>query len=117
MKSDAQSEDPHAANVLNLFCARVGDVWRVHVRPTWLPRYLHTVFDENGEAFPVLLDFDDLDRYMASKLMSFEKRVSLTGSVELTAHGEAATALAVWLSTAFASGLRDGHRSVVPDAG
>ena len=115
MKSEAHSEDHNTANVLNLFCARVGEVWRVHVRPTWLPRYLHTVFDEHGEAFPVLLDFDDLDRYMASKRALFEKRVSRTGSVELTAHGEAATALAVWLSTACASGVRDGNRSSVSD--
>jgi hypothetical protein len=117
MKSEAHSERSNSAHVLNLYCARVGDVWRVHVRPTWLPRYLHAVFDEHGEAFPVLLDFDDLERRMAAKQVSFEKRVSRTGSVELTAYGEAATALAVWLSTAFASGMRDRHDSSVPDAG
>jgi hypothetical protein len=76
------------------------------VRPTWLPRCLHQVFDEDGEAFPVLLDFDDLARHMAPHQASFEKRVSKTGAVELTAHGDAATALAIWLSTAFASGIR-----------
>lgn len=117
MKSQSPSEHLNTAAVLNLFCARVGEVWRVHVRPTWLPRYLHSIFDEHGEAFPVLLDFEDLDRRMASKQASFEKRVSRTGSIELTAHGEAATVLAVWLSTAFASGLREGDRQAVPDAG
>ncbi|MEO6600839.1 MAG: hypothetical protein ABIQ16_13255 [Polyangiaceae bacterium] len=69
------------------------------------------MFDENGEAYPVLLDFEDLDRQMASKKAQVEKRVSRTGSVELTARGEAATALAVWLSTAFASGVRDVSRT------
>jgi hypothetical protein len=116
MKSQAHNQQDSTAAVLNLFCVQVGEVWRVHVRPTWLPRYLHNVFDENGEAYPVLLDFEDLDRHMASKHVSFEKRVSRLGAVELTAHGDAATALAVWLSTAFASGVRDGQGSV-PDAG
>jgi len=117
MKPEAHNENPQAALVLNLFCVPTGEVWRVHVRPTWLPRYLHSVFDEHGEAYPVLLDFDDLDRQMASKKQAFEKRVSRMGAVELTAHGDAATALAVWLSTAFASGVRDGHRSPNVDAG
>jgi hypothetical protein len=117
VKSEAHSEQHSSANVLNLFCVQVGEVWRVHVRPTWLPRYLRQVFDEHGEAFPVLLDFDDLERQMGSKQAAFEKRVSRTGSVELTARGEAATALAVWLSTAFASGVRDGHRPSIPDVG
>ena len=117
MKSPANAEQPEAAKVLNLFCVQVGEVWRVHVRPTWLPRYLSNVFDEHGEAYPVLLDFEDLDRQMASKGASFEKRVGRTGAVELTAHGDAATALAVWLSTAFASGVRDGNRSSTPNAG
>ena len=117
MKPDAHNENAQSALVLNLFCVPTGEVWRVHVRPTWLPRYLHSVFDEHGEAYPVLLDFDDLDRQMASKKQAFEKRVSRMGAVELTAHGDAATALAVWLSTAFASGVRDGHRSPIVDAG
>lgn len=108
MKSPAHQEGLDAGVVLNLFCVPVAEVWRVHVRPTWLPRYLHSVFDENGEAFPVLLDFEDLERQMAAKRQTFEKRVSRAGAIELTAYGDAATALAVWLSTAFASGVRDG---------
>ena len=117
MTLKATEYQQQAALVLNLFCVPTGEVWRVHVRPTWLPRYLHSVFDEHGEAYPVLLDFEDLDRQMASKQQVFEKRVSRLGAVELTAHGDAATALAVWLSTAFASGVRDGHRSSTTDAG
>lgn len=106
MKSQAHTEQRNQGTVLNLFCAQEDEAWRVHVRPTWLPRYLESVFDEDGEAFPVLLDFDDLERHMASNQASFEKRISRTGAVELTAHGEAATALAIWLSRAFASGVR-----------
>src|SRR5882724_2529406 len=98
MKSHAEATEPNQGTVLNLFCTLDGEAWRVHVRPTWLPRYLHHVFDENDEAYPVLLDFEDLDRHMAAHQASFEKRVSRTGGVELTASGEAATALAVWLS-------------------
>ena len=108
MKSEARDEQQGPAIVLNLLCVPVGEVWRVHARPTWMPSFLHGVFDEHGEAFPVVLDFQDLERHMASKRQPFEKRVSRTGAIEFTAHGDAATALAVWLSTAFASGVRDG---------
>ena len=117
MKPEARSEQPAPAHELNLFCVQVGEVWRVHVTPAWLPRYLHQVFDENGEAFPVLLDFEDLEQQMAAKGAAFEKRVSRIGDVELTARGAAATVLAVWLSTAFASGVRGGTRTPVADAG
>ena len=107
MTSSAQTEKRNEAPLLNLFCLQEDEAWRVHVRPAWVPSYLRPVFDENGEAYPVFLDFDDLDRHMAASQASFEKRVSApTGAVELTARGEAATALAVWLSTAFASGVR-----------
>ena len=117
MKSQAHTEQPDEALILNLFCVPENDAWRVHVRPTWLPRYLRDIFDEHGEAFPVLLDFEDLDRYMSSRQMPFDKRVSRIGAIELTGHGEAATALAVWLSTAFGTGVREGRTSSVPDAG
>ena len=117
MKSRAPAEHPDAGIILNLFCVPEGEAWRVHVRPTWLPRYLHDIFDEHGEAFPVFLDLEDLDRHMSSRQAPFEKRVSRIGAVELTAHGESATELAVWLSTAFATGVRVGRRSSIPDAG
>jgi hypothetical protein len=114
-QANAELDEPSAE--LNLFCSLEGEVWRVHVRPTKLPRYLQHCFDEHGEAFPVLLDFDDLARHMAASEATFEKRVSRTGGVELLARGDAASALAVWLSTAFASGVRPGARPSVPDAG
>lgn len=117
MKSEAHHQQGNAGNVLNLFCVPIGEVWRVHVRPTWLPRYLHDVFDEHGEAYPVLLDFEDLERQMVAKNQVFEKHVSRVGAIELTAYGDAATALAVWLSTAFASGVREGHCPSVSNAG
>ncbi len=117
MNLETHNGHQNTGALLNLFCVPVGEVWRVHVRPTWLPRYLHSVFDEHGEAYPVLLDFEDLERQMASKKQVFEKHVTRAGAVELTASGSAATALAVWLSTAFASGVRDGHRSSTPNAG
>lgn len=96
--------------LLNLFCVCEGDVWRVHSRPSgWLPGYLQHFFDRNFEAYPVLLDIDDLDRYMGKRKLTFEKRIMTTGDVELTARDDAAEALAAWLSTAFASGMRDGN--------
>ena len=117
MKSQAHAEQTDIELILNLFCVPEKEAWRVYVRPTWLPRYLRDLFDEHGEAFPVFLDFDDLDRHMAAREMPFEKRVSRIGAIELTANGEAATALAVWLSSAFGTGIREASRASVPDVG
>ncbi len=91
---------------LNLFCAREGGAYRVYLRRSWAPRYLRQCFDENAEAYPVELDLDDLDAHMARHGASYEKRPTRLGGVELTARGEAAGHLAVWLSTAFATGVR-----------
>lgn len=95
---------------LNLFCTREGDAFRVYLRPAWVPRYLQQCLDENGEAHPVQLDFDDLAQHMSSHGAAYEQRRARTGGVELTARGDAATHLAVWLSTAFASGVRPSTR-------
>jgi hypothetical protein len=102
--------DQRTSNELNLFCSLEGEAWRVHVRPGVLPPYLQNCFDEHCEAYPVSLDFDDLSRHMQASGAAFEKRVSRLGGVEVLARGEAASALAVWLATAFASGVRPGTR-------
>jgi len=106
MPLKAVTSEPVAAAVMNVFCSRVGDAWRVYLNPTWVPAYLLRSFDENLEAFPAQIDLDDLDQYMQFHQREYEKRVSNFGGVELTARGEAAHALAAWLSTAFASGER-----------
>lgn len=92
--------------VLNVFCSRVEDDWRVMLNPDWVPQYLAYHFDENLEIYPVQLDLEDLDRTMSALGLRYSKRAAITGSVELTATGEAADALATWLSTAFASSIR-----------
>jgi len=100
--------EPAAADesvLLNLFCTREREAWRVYVRPTWLPRYLHRCFDRYGEAYPVPLDFEDLERHMQKRGVTYEKQESPRGDVELTARGRAANELGVWLSRAFASGI------------
>jgi hypothetical protein len=102
-KADSDSDE---GALLNLFFSEEGEAWRAHVRPAWLPRYLRPFFDVHGEAYPVLLDLDDLDAHMRTHGASYEKRVAVTGGVELTARGAAASELAVWLSTALASGVR-----------
>lgn len=102
LSHDEATED----TVLDLFFAREREAWRVHVVPTWLPRYLQAFFDEHGEAYPVTLDLDDLDRHMHTHGERYEKRVAKTGGINLTARGRAAKELAVWLSTALASGVR-----------
>ena len=92
--------------LINLFCTEDGEAWRIYLRPTWLPRYLAQHFDEFDEAYPVQLDFEELDRRMRKSGAEYEKRVSNHGDVELTASGPAAAELAAWLSAAFASGMR-----------
>lgn len=91
---------------LNVFCCREGDCWRVHAERQLLPASLLACFDRHGEAFPAFLDFNDLQRFMAARGLAYDERVANTGGVELTARGAAATALAQWLSTMFASGVR-----------
>lgn len=112
MSEKANAPESDEAILLNIFCDPIGEVWRVYVRHTWLPRSLHQCFDKNGEAYPVVLDLEDLDRRMASAGFEFEKRVARTGGVELLARGRAAAMLAAWLSSAFASGVRQATRDV-----
>lgn len=91
---------------LDVFCSKVGEAWRLYVRPTWLPGYLARCFDRHGEAYPVYLDLEDLDYQMAMSGVSCEKYPGTAGSVQLIAKGHAATVLAVWLSQSFASDQR-----------
>lgn len=93
--------------VLSLFCTPQEEAWHLYARPTWMPGYLRRCFDQHFEAFPVHLDFEDLDRYMAKRGLNFDKHVTKRGDVELTARGRAAVELAAWLSAAFGSGFRE----------
>ena len=106
MPSVATQTEPDEKTVLNVFFAEEGSAWRAYLRPSWLPRYLQPFFDAHGEAYPVLVDLDDLGRHMTASGAAFETRVARTGGIELTARGTAAAALAVWLSTALSSGVR-----------
>lgn len=90
---------------LNLLCTPEQEAWRLYARPTPMPVYLRRCFDDHYEAFPVYLDFEDLDRHMNKRGLQFEKRANTFGDVELTARGRAAMELAVWLSRMFASGI------------
>lgn len=91
---------------LNVFCMKDGGAWRVLVAPGELPVYLERCFDQHGEAYPAYLDFEELDRVAGKRGVTIEKRVARDGSIELTAHGEAATTLSRWLSNAFASAIQ-----------
>ena len=94
-------------HLLCLLCVREhDDAWRLYVRPTWVPRFLQRCLDNYGEAYPVHLDFEDLERYMSKRSVPYEKMLSTRGDVELVARGDAAIELATWLSTAIASGFR-----------
>lgn len=91
---------------LSLFCGKIGEAWKVMAWPSWLPGFLRNCFDAKGEAFPVYLDLEELDRQMENSGVEYQKIESPIGGVELTAHGAAATVLAVWLSKSFASGVQ-----------
>lgn len=91
---------------LKLLCTPEDEAWRLYAEPTLMPVYLRRCFDEHYEAFPVYLDFEDLDRYMSKRGLDFEKKTNRFGDVELAARGRAAMELAVWLSKMFASGIR-----------
>ena len=102
-KTARKPEEPFE---LSLFCGKVHDAWRVFVWPGWLPGFLRNCFDADGEAYPVYLDIEELDRQMETSGVEYTKIESPIGGYELTAKGDAATVLAVWLSQSFASGKR-----------
>lgn len=101
--------------MLSLFCTQQEEAWHLYAKPTWLPPYLRRCFDQHYEAFPVYLDFEDLDRYMTKRGLGFEKHVTKRGDVELSASGSAAVELAVWLSAAFATGFRQETDAAIAD--
>lgn len=91
---------------VSAFCERERDVYRVHVHPHGLPEMLDSCFDAHGEAFPVLLDFEELGRQLAGASDACLKHETRLGSVEIQAEGDAAEAVAAWLLNSIASGVR-----------
>lgn len=89
---------------LHVCCSREGEAWRVQVTQGWLPAYLRHRFDDGGQAFPVYLDFEELDRQLGRRFLCLDKHVSRPDRVELTGHADAADVLAHWLAGAFANG-------------
>ena len=114
MPLKAVSSQPERPAVLNVLCSPTREGWRVYVNPAWVPPYLLHCFDEHLEAHAVEIDLEDLDTYMQYHQAQYEKRISSFGDAELTANGEAAHALAAWLSTVFASGMRMRPREPSP---
>ena len=106
MKSPV-SATPDREFKLNLFCSPLGDAWRIRVWPGWLPPFLRDCFDEEGEASPVFLDMEELEREMKRSGCDYQRRVSRVGGVELTAEGRAAGVLARWLSRSLTSSYRE----------
>jgi hypothetical protein len=104
--SSSEDEDVTDATRLDVFCARQQDAWRIYVRRGWLPRYLRQHLDDEGEAFPAHLDFEDLDRHMLEHRAVFERQTSAASGVRLTAKGRSAEALALWLAGMFGTAMR-----------
>ena len=105
MSSWLEDQDPNA--LLNVFCKREHDAWRVMLGPGWCPPYLREYFDKDGEAFAAVLDFDDLNIYMQKRRAPYEKRPSKLGDMELTARSFSATQLALWLASELLLALRE----------
>ena len=89
---------------LDIYCAKEGEAWRVYLWPTHLPETLARCFDEHGEAYPVYLDLEELDRQMRAFGVTYNKHEATDGSVEIEAIGSATTVLSGWLSRLFQSG-------------
>ena len=91
---------------LNILCTPHNGAWRIYIRPTKLPKYLVPFFGQHFEAYPGFLDFEELDRRIKKRGLGYEKRVTRLGDVEITADGDSAREVAIWLSTAFTSGVQ-----------
>jgi hypothetical protein len=113
MSFDAKLTTGDGFEWLNVYAARLGKAWLVHVRPTGLPSYLERCLDEHFEARAMALDFDDLETFMLRHGAVYGQRAATTGGVELAARGEAAKVLGRWLAAALASGVRT-HSSPLP---
>ena len=101
------SRELSATTTLELYCAPQGEAFRVYLFPgSVAPQYLRACFDERGEAYPVFLDLEDLERVAREDSAELEVTKSSLGGVALCARGNAVETLSVWLSTAFASGVR-----------
>ena len=108
--------------LLNVFFLKEGDAWRLHLGPESFRPDLERLFDHNGEAYPVLVDWEDLERHMTKRGAEYDAHTSHAGSVELTVRGAVAVeALAEWLATSISSGMRltheDGHDESKPATG
>lgn len=108
MKAYAVAPGPGQPVELDVFCAisSGGESYRVHVRRTWMPDCLRDFFDDHGEAYPVYLDFEDLDYHMQRSGVTYTKRRAKTGSVQLYAEGAAATVLSFWLMHSMSTSQR-----------
>ena len=99
------SETHSAERTLTIFCRKRGEFWTVMFGPGWVPTRLIAFSDADFETAPLLLDFDYLDHCFHRESLSYHSRTSARGDVEIRASGDAAKALATWLSSALASGM------------
>jgi hypothetical protein len=106
MNPSEDDEDITEGTRIDVFCARQDDAWRTYLRTGFQPRYLRQHLDEEGEAFPALFDFEDLDRHMREHQATLEKQNSAVGGVRLIAYGHSAETLALWLAGVFGTGTR-----------
>ena len=105
----AETEDGVAeSRRLDVFCVQIrSGAWRIYVHPGWVPQYLKKYFNDDWEAVPRYLDFEDLDRHLREQDAVVEKTVSKRAAFQMVACGQSAEALAMWLAGAFATAPTD----------
>jgi len=109
----AESEDGVTESArLDVFCVQTrSGAWRIHVHPGWVPQYLKKYFNDDWEAVPRHLDFEDLDSHLREQGVVIEKTVSKGAAFQMVACGHSAEALARWLAEAFATAPTDDESS------
>jgi hypothetical protein len=99
-------DDVSDSTELDVFCSLQGDAYRAYFRPGWLPKYLRQHLDEDGEAYPAHLDFEDLARHVRESDATVSIERSRLGGCRLIGRGASAEVLAAWLAGVFGP-LRD----------
>ena len=98
-------KEQNPEKLFHLYCQKHGEFWSVYLGPGWVPASLRPFFDEHFESERVLLDFEYMEHLFKKRGQSCEIKEATNGSKELTARGDAASALARWLGTSLSSAM------------
>lgn len=106
MNLQASATRPEKAHKLKLLCAPEGEAYRLYIWPTWLPDSVAKCLDSYGEAYPVYLDLEELDRQMKASRVEYTKSETIDRGIHIDAEGPAAVVLTLWLANMLQSCTR-----------